>query len=66
MKRYCCDHLCEQGRLCPDFMPAEAANEIGIEDEEKLVNHWFQRMMDFFAGVGLVALVFAVAFWFTR
>jgi hypothetical protein len=31
-RRWCCDGLCKQGRLCPKLMPAEAATDIGQEE----------------------------------
>ena len=32
-RRWCCDGLCKQGRLCPKLMPAEAATDVGQEEE---------------------------------
>jgi hypothetical protein len=31
-RRWCCDGLCKQGRLCPKLMPAEAATDLGQEE----------------------------------
>jgi hypothetical protein len=31
-RRWCCDGMCRQGRLCPKNMPAEAATEVGTEE----------------------------------
>lgn len=33
-QRYCCDMKCEQGRHCPKQQPAEAATEIGCDDDD--------------------------------
>ncbi len=31
-RRWCCDGKCQQGRLCPKNMPAEAATDLGQEE----------------------------------
>ena len=31
-RRWCCDGMCKQGRLCPKNMPAEAATDLGQEE----------------------------------
>jgi len=31
-RRWCCDGMCKQGRLCPKLMPAEAATDLGQEE----------------------------------
>ena len=33
-RRWCCDGLCKQGRLCPKLMPAEAATDLGQDDPD--------------------------------
>jgi len=33
-REWCCDGQCKQGRLCPKNMPAEAATDLGQEEEE--------------------------------
>lgn len=31
-RRWCCDGQCQQGRLCPKRMPAEAATDLGQDE----------------------------------
>ena len=33
-RRWCCDGQCQQGKLCPKNMPAEAATEVGQDDPD--------------------------------
>jgi hypothetical protein len=33
-RRWCCDGQCQQGKLCPKNMPAEAATDIGQDDPD--------------------------------
>lgn len=66
MKRYCCDHLCEQGRFCPEFMPAESSTDIGAEPDEPMMDYWMQRMLDFCAGMGALAMIFLLGYWLAK
>ena len=63
-RRWCCDGMCKQGRLCPKQMPAEAATDMGYEEP----NFYSSQMMleetakfalgilAIFVVVGLIAL----------
>jgi hypothetical protein len=50
-RRWCCDGHCKQGRLCPKNMPAEAATELGQEEQPN-----FYRMNDALEELGVLAL----------
>lgn len=36
MQRFCCDMKCNQGRHCPKQQPAEAATEIGCDEDDSV------------------------------
>ena len=64
-RRWCCDGLCKQGRLCPKLMPAEAATDLGQEEEPNFYSKEYivKEVIDFVLGVVLIGLgVIVVAF----
>jgi hypothetical protein len=52
-RRWCCDGMCKQGRLCPKQMPAEAATDLGQEEP----NFYSKDMMLEEAGKFALAVV---------
>lgn len=62
MKRYCCDGLCQQGRYCCEFMPAESSTEIGFDDDH-LIDPWAKRIEDFVIALALTILAITLAWW---
>lgn len=62
VKRFCCDGRCEQGRHCPALHPAEAATEVG-QDED--VTRLF-RVGDLLAGIVIVAVLAFLTGWITK
>lgn len=52
-RRWCCDGMCKQGRLCPKLMPAEAATDLGQEEP----NFYSKDMMLEEAGKFALAVV---------
>jgi hypothetical protein len=64
-RRWCCDGLCKQGRLCPKLMPAEAATDLGQEEEPNFYSKEYivKEVIDFVLGVVLIGLgVIVVAY----
>ncbi len=58
-RRWCCDGLCKQGRLCPKLMPAEAATDLGQEEEPNFYSK--ELMLEEAAKFALgVLVIFAV------
>jgi len=56
--RYCCDHKCQQGRICP--------NRSGIDDaDDDNFAYWFDRIRDALAIVGFMAAFAFVIGYFT-
>jgi hypothetical protein len=62
-RRWCCDGKCEQGRLCPKNMPAEAATDVGQEPNFYGREFLLEELGALVVwGIGVVALVGLVAF----
>jgi hypothetical protein len=63
-RRWCCDGLCKQGRLCPKLMPAEAATDLGQEEPNFYSKEYIvKEVIDFVLGVVLIGLgVIVVAY----
>jgi len=57
-RRWCCDGECLQGRLCPKNMPAEAATDMGQEEEPNFYGREYiaKEVISFVLGVVLVGL----------
>ena len=56
-RRWCCDGMCKQGRLCPKNMPAEAATDLGQEEPNFYSKEYIvKEVIDFVLGVVLVGL----------
>ena len=67
-RRWCCDGKCQQGRLCPKNMPAEAATDLG--QEEPNFYSWNYVLEELGAlvvwGIGVVALIGLIGFLLGR
>ena len=63
-RRWCCDNRCQQGRLCPKNMPAEAATDLGQEEPNFYGREFYLEELGALViwGIGVVALVGLVAF----
>ncbi len=56
-RRWCCDGMCKQGRLCPKRMPAEAATDLGQEEPNFYSKEYIvKEVVNFVLGVVLVGL----------
>jgi len=56
-RRWCCDGMCKQGRLCPKNMPAEAATDLGQEEPNFYSKEYIvKEVIDFVLGVVLIGL----------
>lgn len=59
-RRWCCDGKCEQGRLCPKHMPAEAASDVGQEPDFYSMNMMLEETAKFALAVVAVSVVIIV------
>lgn len=62
VKRFCCDNLCGQGRHCPALHPAEAATEVGQDDDTPRLF----RASDLLAGIAIVAVIAFLTGWLIK
>jgi len=66
-RRWCCDGMCKQGRLCPKNMPAEAATDVGQETNFCGKDQVLEELGALVLwGIGIVAVVAVIAFFIGR
>lgn len=67
-RRWCCDGMCKQGRLCPKNMPAEAATDLGQEEPNFYSKEYIlEEVGAFVIGVlGIGAAIVLVAYFAGR
>jgi hypothetical protein len=67
-RRWCCDGLCKQGRLCPKLMPAEAATDIGQDPDfysrEMMLEELGKFVISFLVATTVVLTIAALVWYY--
>lgn len=61
MQRFCCDMKCNQGRHCPKQQPAEAATEIGCDEDDSVAHPLSYLAITIGIVVAIAVVVFLTA-----